>query len=59
MYDNCCEDNLCGSKQVIFVVRNIDGWLHHNKLFSFKMKKSIVARYEDMNSLKIPSKIDS
>ena len=44
---------------VIFIVVNIDGWLHHNKIFSFKMKKSIVARYEYMNSLKVPSPIGS
>ena len=45
---------------VIFVLGNIDVWLHHNKIFSFKIKKSIVARYEYiMNSLKIPSTIES
>ena len=27
--------NICCVK---FVVGNIDGWLHHNKTFSFKMK---------------------
>ena len=27
--------NICCAK---FVVGSIDGWLHHNKTFSFKMK---------------------
>ena len=40
---------------VIFVLGDTDGWLHHNKIISFKTKKSIVARSEYMNSLKIPS----
>ena len=38
----------------IFVVGNIDGWLHDKKIFSLKTK-SIVARYECMDSLKIPT----
>ena len=33
--------------------------LHYNKIFSFKTKKSIVAKYEYMNSLKILSTISS
>ena len=47
-------ENIC---RVIFVVGNIDGWLRHNKIFFFKTKWSIVARYEYMNSLKIPSAV--
>ena len=42
---------------LIFVLCNIDDWLHHSKIFFFKTKKSIVARYEFMNSLKISSTI--
>ena len=48
--------NIC---HAIFVIGTIDGWLHYNKIFSCKMKKSIVAGYEYMNSSKIPSTIDS
>ena len=40
-------------------LRYIDGWPYHNKIFSFKTKKSIVARHEYMNDLKIPSAISS
>ena len=29
---------------------NIDGWLQHDKIYSFKTKKSIVARFEYMNN---------
>ena len=43
---------------IIFVLGNIHGWLHH-KIVSFKTRKSIVAWYEYMNSLKIPSTIGS
>ena len=39
--------NIC---HVISVLGNIDGWLHQNKIFSFKAKKSILARYEYTNS---------
>ena len=35
---------------VIFVIVYVDGWLHHNKIFSFKTKKFIVARYEYLDS---------
>ena len=42
---------------VIFAVGNINGWLHHNKILYFKTKKSIVAGYEYMKSLKNPSTI--
>ena len=44
--------NIC---RVIFVIGNIDGWLCHSKIFSFKIKKPIVAGYDYMNSLKILS----
>ena len=30
--------NIC---RVIFVLGNIDGWLHYNKIFSFKMKNPL------------------
>ena len=43
---------------VIFVAGNIGGWPHHNTIFSDKMKYSTKA-YEYMNSLKIPSTVDS
>ena len=49
----------CNICRVIFVVGNIDGWLHHNKIFSFKTKNSIIARREYIKSLKIPSAIGS
>ena len=32
--------NICCA---IFVIDKIDGWLHHNKIFSFKMKKSMAS----------------
>ena len=38
--------NIC----CIFVISNIDGWLHHKKIFSFNTKESLVARYEYMKS---------
>ena len=44
---------------VIFVWDNIDDWLHHNKIFSFKMKISLLARYDYVKSLKIPSTVSS
>ena len=53
---DCQNKNICCA---IFVVSNIDGWAHHTKIFSFKMKKSIVARYDYMNIFKIPSTIVS
>ena len=40
---------------VLFVVGDKNGWLNHNKMFSFETKMLIVARYDYMNSLKIPS----
>ena len=41
----------------IFVIGRIYYWVHRIKIFSFKSKRPIVARYdyEYMNSLKIPS----
>ena len=44
---------------VIFVWGSIDDWLHHNKIFSFKTKMHILARYDYIKSLKIPSIISS
>ena len=43
---------------VIFVLGDIDGWLHHNKIFFFKTK-FIIARYDYINSFKIPSTVGS
>ena len=42
---------------VIFIVGNIDGWLYHNRIFSFKTKMLVVARYAYITVLKIPSTI--
>ena len=60
VYDNCYKGNLCGTEasfqarpsKKIFAV-NIEGWLHYNKTFSFKMKESIVALDMSMKSLMI------
>ena len=54
----CCVMDACNRVQSIillpYIVRNIDGWLHRNKISSFEMKSSIVATSEYMNNLKIP-----
>ena len=60
VYDNYYKGNLCGTEACFqarpskkYLLFNIEGWLHYNKRFSFKMNKSIVAIDMSMKSLMI------